>query len=73
MSIADRFDPANAVAVLVQAGKALDAGTAPPTLLADGGVENTNGDVDALVEAGVLHRVLAMTEIGFSNSMIEAW
>ncbi len=29
--------------------------------------------MDELIEAGVLKRVLAQTEIAFSNSMIEAW
>ena len=29
--------------------------------------------VDALIEAGVLRRLLAFTELKFSNSMIEAW
>ncbi len=29
--------------------------------------------VDELIEAGVLKRALAQTEIHFSNSMIEAW
>lgn len=43
-----------------------------PTLLADAGRENANGEVDALIESGLLQRVLAQTEIGFSNSMIEA-
>ena len=42
-------------------------------LLADGGVENFNGAVDELVETGLLNRVLAQTEITFSNSMIESW
>jgi hypothetical protein len=31
-----------------------------------------NQDVDGLVAAGVLRRVLAQVEIGYSNSMIEA-
>jgi hypothetical protein len=44
-----------------------------PILLADGGVENFNGAVDELVETGLLNRVLAQTEITFSNSMIESW
>jgi len=44
-----------------------------PTLLADAGVENVNTRVDELVSSGVLQRILAMTEIGFSNSMIESW
>ena len=29
--------------------------------------------VDELVESGLLRRLLAMTEILFSNSLIEAW
>ena len=40
---------------------------------ADAGVENVNAQVDALITTGVLHRVLAFTELPFSNSMIEAW
>ncbi|MDA7914704.1 hypothetical protein N9B98_00395 [bacterium] len=44
-----------------------------PILLADGGVENFTGAVDELVETGLLNRVLAQTEITFSNSMIESW
>jgi hypothetical protein len=41
--------------------------------LADAGVENVNAQVDALIETGVLRRLLASTELKFSNSMIEAW
>ena len=44
-----------------------------PLLLADGGVENVNGAVDKLVKNGLLKRLLAQTEITFSNSMIESW
>ena len=44
-----------------------------PLLLADGGVENFNGAVDELIASGLLSRVLAQTEITFSNSMIESW
>jgi hypothetical protein len=42
-------------------------------VLADAGVENVNAQVDALIAAGVLRRLLAFTELKFSNSMIEAW
>jgi len=42
-------------------------------LVVDGGVENFNGDVDELIKGGLLRRVLAMTEIEFSNSLIEAF
>src|SRR5262249_1409828 len=44
-----------------------------PGPLADGGVGNVNGQVDELITTGVLRRVLALTELKFSNSMIEAW
>ena len=42
-------------------------------MLADAGVENVNAQVDELITLGVLRRVLAFTELKFSNSMIEAW
>lgn len=71
--VAESFDPANAVAVLVEAGRAADRVSAPPTLYADAGSENVNGHVDELLKSGVLRRVLAQTEVRFSNSMIEAW
>jgi hypothetical protein len=44
-----------------------------PVVLADAGAENVNAQVDALIDAGVLRRLLAFTELKFSNSMIEAW
>ena len=70
--VAESFDPANSVAVLVEAGRATDR-SASPTLYADAGSENVNGDVDELIRSGLLKRVLAQTEVRFSNSMIEAW
>ena len=36
-------------------------------------MENTNASVGELIESGLLKRILAMTEINYSNSMIEAW
>jgi hypothetical protein len=44
-----------------------------PVVLADTGVENVNAQVDDLIASGALRRVLAFTELKFSNSMIEAW
>ena len=41
--------------------------------MADAGVENVNAQVDDLITTGVPRRVLAFTELKFSNSMIEAW
>jgi len=70
--VADTFAPVNSVAVLVEASRAAPSATTP-VVLADAGVENVNADVDDLIAAGVLRRVLAFTELKFSNSMIEAW
>jgi putative transposase len=70
--VAETFAPVNSVAVLLEATRGAGATTAP-LVLADAGVENVNTQVDALIEAGLLRRLLAFTELKFSNSMIEAW
>jgi transposase InsO family protein len=71
--VAETFAPVNSVAVLLEATRGASGATTAPLVLADAGVENVNTHVDALIEAGVLRRLLAFTELKFSNSMIEAW
>jgi len=71
--VADTFAPVNSVAVLVEASRGATPSEATPVVLADAGVENVNAQVDDLITTGVLRRVLAFTELKFSNSMIEAW
>src|SRR5262245_23555784 len=71
--VAAAFAPVNSVAVLVEASGAATSSQTTPVVLADAGVENVNAQVDDLIAAGVLRRVLAFTELQFSNSMIEAW
>jgi putative transposase len=71
--VADTFTPVNSVAVLVEASRRATPSATPPVVLADAGAENVNADVDDLIATGVLRRVLAFTELKFSNSMIEAW
>ena len=71
--VAETFAPANSVAVLLDAGRAATPSDTAPVVLADAGVENVNAQVDELIITGVLRRVLAFTELRFSNSMIEAW
>jgi putative transposase len=65
------FDPNATVGILLTAAKGVSGDK--PMLVADGGVENFNGAVDELITSGLLSRVLAQTEITFSNSMIESW
>lgn len=68
--VAGKFDPGTTAEILLVASKEVEG---KPTLLADGGIENCNGAVDKLIDAGLLKRVLARTEITFSNSLIESW
>ena len=63
----------NSVAVLLEATRRATASDTTPVVLADSGVENVNAQVDELITTGVLRRLLALTELRFSNSMIEAW
>jgi len=69
--VADSLQPAVTVDLLSEAANGM--GTANPQVLVDGGVENYNSDVDEVIESGLLTRVLAQTEIRFSNSLIESW
>jgi putative transposase len=71
--VADTFAPVNSVAVLLDASRGAVRSTTAPVVLADAGVENVNAAVDELIQTGVLRRLLAFTELRFSNSMIEAW
>ena len=72
-TVSERFDPANTVAILIEAARSMAPAGTQPTVLADAGVENANAKIDELIDSGVLRRVLAQTEIAFSNSMIESW
>jgi transposase InsO family protein len=71
--VADTCAPVNSVAVLLEASRGATRSASAPVVLADAGVENVNAHVDALIATGVFRRLLAFTELKFSNSMIEAW
>src|SRR5262249_42160113 len=69
--------PARCCEECERAGERASRAAAPsditPVVLADAGAENVNSQVDALIQTGVLRRLLAFTELTCSNSMIEAW
>jgi transposase InsO family protein len=70
-NVTDTFDPAVTASLL---RKSLEGSTTSvPTLMVDGGIENYNTSVDEIVDEGLLKRVLAQSEINFSNSMIESF
>ena len=71
--MAETFAPSSSVAVLGAATQGATVSEHVPVVLADGGVENVNAQIDALLATGVLRRLLGRTELKFSNSMIEAW
>jgi putative transposase len=71
--VADTFAPGNTVAVLLEATRGTTRSASAPVVVADAGVENVNAQVDVLIATGALRRLLAFTELTFSNSMIEAW
>ena len=66
------FDPELTAKLLLDAVRNMNS-PGVPTVMTDGGSENFNSAVDELVRTGVLKRVLAQTDIQFSNSMIESW
>ena len=69
--VAGTFHPGVTAKLLLDASKSMTSGK--PLVLVDGGVENFNSAVDKVIETGLLKRVLAQTEITFSNSLIESW
>jgi putative transposase len=69
--VSSTFDPSITAELLLNAANGLI--DKKPTLLVDGGVENYNSAVDELVDSGLLQRLLAQTDISFSNSLIESW
>jgi putative transposase len=69
--VSETFDPTATAGLLIEASKGLLG--EKPTLLTDGGAENHNSAVDELIDSGLLTRLLAMTDITYSNSMIESW
>jgi putative transposase len=71
--LTEKLTPLTTCELVRDAAQYLDADDTTPELYADSGIENVNGNVDALVNDGLIHRVLAQVEVAFSNSMIEAW
>ncbi len=71
--ISDHFEVASTAILPGEAAASNIGAGEPPKLFTDGGVESFNGSVDALIASGLIKRVLAQTDVTFSNSMIEAW
>jgi len=61
--VSERFEIASCVAIMEEAVRKAVSGDDRPTLMADGGIENFNGALDALVGDGRLSRVLALVDV----------
>ena len=70
--VCEKFEFASTVTILKEAALNAVSAENTPTVVVDAGVENLNAGVDELVESGWLRRVVALKEVTFSNSMIEA-
>ena len=70
--LAPRLEAASTASILLDAiRRSVTDGT--PTAIVDGGCENFNSAVDELVHSGQLRRLLAQTDLRFSNSPIESF
>ena len=71
--VCETFEFATTVTILKEAVWQAVSAKEAPTVVVDSGVENLNVGVDELVQSGWLRRVVALKDVTFSNSMIEAW
>jgi putative transposase len=71
--LAPRLEPGTTCQVLLEAAAQLPESGGPATLYADSSVENVNDEVADLLSLGKLRRVLALTDLQFSNSLVEAF
>lgn len=70
-TVSDTMSPSSTYRVLAEAAKQLPSvGT---NVIMDSGSENLNRIVDPLFDGEKLKRVLALVDVSYSNSMIEAW
>ncbi len=72
-TLEERLGAGGTCRILLEAGRHLGRRLVDTTVMAGSGTENVNGNVDALLNAEGLRRILAQVAVSFSNSMIEAF
>ena len=70
--VAPRLEPTGTCQLLFAASKHIVCAGQPPVYV-DSGIENVNSAMDAALFTACLNRVLAQVDVGYSNSMIEAF
>ena len=71
--VAERLEPATTRSILLEALEHAELHDFLPMVVTDSGVENINGQVDGLVSADLIRRILALVQVDFSNSIVEAF
>jgi putative transposase len=72
-TLEERLGAGGTCRILLEAGRHLGTYPVETAVMTDSGTENVNANVDALLDAQGLRRILAQVEVSFSNSMIEAF
>lgn len=71
--LATSLAPGGTCNVLQEAARCAVGLCKPQNVVVDSGGENINDEVNALEADGFIHRILALVEVDYSNSMIEAF
>jgi putative transposase len=71
--VAERLEPETTRSMLLEALKHANISHGLPQVVMDSGVENMNSEVDGLVSSELIKRILALVQVDFSNSIVEAF
>lgn len=71
--VAERLEPATTRSMLLEALDSANLSLAQPKVVMDGGVENMNREVDGMICSELIQRILALVQVDFSNSIVEAF
>ena len=71
--VAERLEPATTRSILLEALENADLHDYQPKVVVDSGVENINREVDGLISSELITRILALVQVDFSNSIVEAF
>jgi transposase InsO family protein len=71
--VAERLESATTRAILLEALSNANLSGGLPEVVMDCGGENVNCEVDGLVDSELIKRILALAQVDFSNSIVEAF
>jgi transposase InsO family protein len=71
--VAERLEPETTRAILLAALENANVCQGLPKVVMDSGVENINGEIDGLISSKLIERLLALVQVDFSNSVVEAF